>query len=136
MTSYGRSNHAKMRVIRIFICFTFDPLTGRGVPIDVSPLQNQQITHAGIVCVFFILSLFHVQTQSSFTQREKMGISVCPHGLAVCEIHISSLPTFRLLYLLCAREMLWCYTSVPIGAGSTSKLSNRVNHSCGFKNPH
>lgn len=112
LTSYGRSNHAKMCIFIIW------PTDRKGWAyqrlLTSQPATN---TRRNCVCVwFFILSLFHVQTQSSFTQREKKKIRIClstrlgnvwdPYFLAS---HIPSVvPPERAL------DMRWCYTSVPL----------------------
>lgn len=111
LTSYGRSNHADTSAISVFLRFyfwLFDSGTGRAVLI-ISPLHNQHLTHAGIVCIFScpILSLFHVQTQSSFTWRSTwLGRIWDPYFLTS---HILSV-----VPLEHALEMLWGYTSIPL----------------------
>lgn len=130
LTSYGRSNHAKMCIFIIW------PTDRKGWAyqrlLTSQPATN---TRRNCVCVwFFILSLFHVQTQSSFTQREKkknQNLSVHTAWQRVRSIF----PRFP--HSVCCSSWTSAWYAVvlhqrPTGAGSTSKLSNRVNHSCGI----
>lgn len=134
LTSHRRPNHAEMSVICIFICLTFDPLTGRAAPINVPPLHNQQLTHTGIVCecVCFILSLSCANTIIFHTEGKKWEF-LSVHMAWQCVRSI--FPHFPHSVCCSSWTRAWNAAELhhrPTGAGSTSKLSNRVNHSCGI----